>query len=1345
MAIAKAVPISAAFCPYVGLQPYSIEDREYFFGRERDQEIIFANLCSARLTILYGGSGVGKSSVVQAGVLPLLQTRRRTAVVYFRSWQQGSFLRDLKAACHQAVESSCGMPIKAADDLPLDELLLSLIQASHCAIFIVLDQFEELFTYHPEGQTNFDSEFASSVNRDDINANFLVVLRDDALSRLDRFRTRITNLLGNTLRIRHLDVASAELAIREPLKVYNRKLAPSELPMKIEDELVTALLGQLRPVSPAGTSVPADLDRIETPYLQLVLQRLWKEEVQHGSHILRRSTLGTNDLTQIVKMHFDEVMARFSEGELRVCASIFQFMVTADHAKIALSASALAEWGNVGKLEVTRVMEKLCGGGSRVMRTVAAPQGEPLYEIFHDVLAPAVLDWRTRWIQEQQRIHAEQEAAQAAAEQIKEQRLQAEEQHRLAEQRTRDAKTLRAWIVALSVLCVISIATLMYGYSQHKKTVAAEKQMRKAQRVSLSQKLAAEALGQSAENLDVALLLSMEAIRISQDIDGKNPVPAEVRGSLLADLISSPNLSAFFRYNSVLDSSGEIQPVPSVRFSPDGNILAAAQGKDIILWNSDSGYLYEPSLEGENGLVTSLAFDPTGKVIASGSEDGTVILWDIASGKRLAQLPGQNGIVWSIAFNSNGRFLISGNENGTVSVWTLTGYQPVGKAQIRKEHEQRVTAVAFSSKTDLVASGGEDQQIVLLDLTSGKVRKFTTRNAVSSLDFSPDGKTLAAGLAGFENNLLLHRLATGKDEYLTGHRNTVFGVGFSRCPSMPCEVILASAGADKKIILWDAANGKQRSESLTGNKQLIGSLGWGPTEDGIAVLATGSTEGLVALWNIPLTKWLGRPLRKNIRQDAFKDYVWNLHFIGKNTLVWSSSAGLYRATIDNNEPPVLIPGRSGSTSRMAISPGGQTIAMARDKAIFLTDLEKRGPLELSPPQAATVSSLALGSTENRATILASGGMDGKIQLWDVSTHQRLGLPFLAGRGKVSSLAFNPRNPNEMASAAGSQDDWQVTIWNLADPEHPVQRWSKQTSEFILSIVFSPDGQLLVTAGTHQINLWSVTKDRTSPCARPLTKHDSWVNILAFSPDGKMLASGSDDKSIILWDVETCQALGPPLKEQNARVYDLAFSPDGKMLASGSAAGANNWPLILWDTNLKSWQERACIIAGRSLTEDEWKAFLPDEPYRPACRPYDLVRKADHYALKKMDKQAASSFEQAVDSASREDSTRMNNAVCWHGSIDGYAKAVLPACERAVKLGASDTVGNLPSLQDSRGVARSLLGDYPGAIEDFKSFVQWAGTRKALQQQRSKREIWIHELESGRNPFDAQTLKALRNE
>ena len=176
-------------CPYKGLQPYTAADRAFFFGRERDQEIIASNLYAARLTVLYGASGVGKSSVLLAGVVPELSKKPRLAVIAFRNWQGENFLTNLKNDVLTAVKQSTGRLPEVNIELPFDEFIQQCSSILRGPVFFILDQFEEYFLYHPVSQdeNNFDVELARAVNRHDVDASFVLSMREDGLSKLDRF------------------------------------------------------------------------------------------------------------------------------------------------------------------------------------------------------------------------------------------------------------------------------------------------------------------------------------------------------------------------------------------------------------------------------------------------------------------------------------------------------------------------------------------------------------------------------------------------------------------------------------------------------------------------------------------------------------------------------------------------------------------------------------------------------------------------------------------------------------------------------------------------------------------------------------------------------------------------------------------------------------------------------------------------------------------------------------------------------------------------------------------------------------------------------------------------------
>ena len=252
--------------------------------------------------------------------------------------------------------------------------------------------------------------------------SFLISLREDSLAKLDRFKGRIPTLWDTYRRIDHLDFAAADDAIRLPLREYNRR-QPGGPEVQIEDDLVREVLLQVQTGSVQFEATGAGVletqntaeGRIETPYLQLVMMRLWEREVGEGSSTLRLATLESEKgAAAIVRTHLDRVMEQFTAEERDVAARVFHRLVTPSGAKIAFSVTDLATYENIDPKTLAPVLTRLEEGSSRILRRVASGAGEaaePRYEIFHDRLGRAILSWRAKRMQEQERERRQREEA----------------------------------------------------------------------------------------------------------------------------------------------------------------------------------------------------------------------------------------------------------------------------------------------------------------------------------------------------------------------------------------------------------------------------------------------------------------------------------------------------------------------------------------------------------------------------------------------------------------------------------------------------------------------------------------------------------------------------------------------------------------------------------------------------------------------------------------------------------------------------------------------------------------------------------------------------------------------
>jgi hypothetical protein len=406
--------------PYKGLASYTENDAAIFFGRDRERDIITANLKARRLTVVYGDSGVGKSSLLRAGVAShLLKIARQNfedlgtpefIPVVFSSWRD-----DPLTGLEQAIDTSVGC--FAGDSWPpsalghLGEAIDAAAAATDAYLLIILDQFEEYFLYHPceQGAESFDVQLARAINRPGLQASFLVAIREDALAKLDHFKRDIPKLFDTALRVSHLNAAAAREAILRPVDHYN-SLVDTESRVMLEPALVDKVLDQVKAgqvvldqvghgaLQHTGDATRAD-DHIETPYLQLVLTRLWETERQIGSRELRLATLTQlGGAQEIVRTHLDAALANLTPTERDAAADLFHHLVTPSGSKIAHMVADLAEYTRHPEDDVERLLRRLASADTRIVRPVPPPgEDSPArFEIYHDVLAASVLDWRTR-------------------------------------------------------------------------------------------------------------------------------------------------------------------------------------------------------------------------------------------------------------------------------------------------------------------------------------------------------------------------------------------------------------------------------------------------------------------------------------------------------------------------------------------------------------------------------------------------------------------------------------------------------------------------------------------------------------------------------------------------------------------------------------------------------------------------------------------------------------------------------------------------------------------------------------------------------------------------------------
>ncbi len=735
-------------------------------------------------------------------------------------------------------------------------------------------------------------------------------------------------------------------------------------------------------------------------------------------------------------------------------------------------------------------------------------------------------------------------------------------------------------VVALAIVAVLGVLALLQrndARDQRKVAVeqrqaadeqraAAQKQEKIAQheaRVAQSQRLAIQAETLAPTELDLALLLGVEARHLDDSV--------EARSGLLSALTKSPTLTGFDqRFGTSLSAMG---------LSSDGTTLAIG-GEDgsVREWSLATGEPLSESVDTGVGFVLDTAFSPDGNVLAVAGDGGVRLLDARTLEPRTALL--DDGIVEWIAFSPDGKTIASSTSDGLLQLRSV----PSGRklAPPLRVSPSRATSIAFLPGGQELVVGTAEGTAVTVDARSGTLidapLRVTTAGATYALAVSPDGK------------------------------------------------ILASGAEDGKIVLWDRATRSRRQAPLDYHTSAVYVMAFSP--DG-KLLASAGDGGTIAVWDARTGARLGPPL-------AGRGFVSDLAFTGPRRLI--SAAGGEIATWDLDSYTLgqrFLPGRD-SLATVALSPDGSTIAAAdlHDGIVRLWDVSDRRALG-PPVETGLKRVLALDWISNDR-IAAAGAAEverGKPKQGRVVTFSPGGAP--SGTITTGPEAVNAADvsPSGALLATGTRSGL-LTFRNMADGQ-PVGRPIDTQGGSLISVAFSPDGQLLATGGgTGAVTLWRVGDRRklwTSNTA-------SNVNAIAWLPDGKSLVGVNGVGSLVLLSADSGETLntgdlglgellGVAVSEDGSQAAvsslqgsvglvdlpstSLAFSlPTHSGRANGVhfvdhghgvASVGNDGALVLSDIEPSSWDERACRLAGRTLTPEEIEQYLGTEKESPCAQ------------------------------------------------------------------------------------------------------------------------------------------------
>lgn len=539
--------------------------------------------------------------------------------------------------------------------------------------------------------------------------------------------------------------------------------------------------------------------------------------------------------------------------------------------------------------------------------------------------------------------------------------------------------------------------------------------------------------------------------------------------------------------------------------------------------------------------IWSVALAPDGRTLLTGSSvmaDGKLVgearLWDTRTGEPRGEPLKHGSYVNSAVFHPDGKVILTGSADGTARLWDAATCRPLGPPLI---HGSAVQTVAFApdGRSFLTVHG---RSVGFWDTNTQRPLRPSLPDHPASVYpavFSPDGAMVATGCDDGTARLWNTATCAPIGEPLT-HSSGVNCLAFS-----PAGKILATGDEDGIVQFWDTATQRQLLNHRAHKSEVYG-LAFSP--DG-RVFATGSDDGTARFWDSSTAQALGLPMEHlgAVTAVAFAP--------DGRSLATGSGDSVARTWAGPTTRPLTA--KITGTDRvqaLAYAPDGLTFVTA--DAGRTTQVRDAVTLEpVGPPKVHKAEIRALAYSSDGNSIL-TGDSEGTARLWNTADFRPIGHP-LKLPGAVVALAFRPDGRAFLAAGEDTTAHlWDPYVGRRLGPPLPLE------SE-ITALGFSPDGQTIITAEGRSPRLRQVTKGlATGQIQQVLRGHQGFVDCLAFSHDGRLVATGSEDGTARVWEVRTGREVGPPLPH-GASVIAIAFAPDGTTLLTG----CNNQTARLW--------------------------------------------------------------------------------------------------------------------------------------------------------------------------------------
>lgn len=1133
-------------CPYPGMRPFGEHEASQFFGREREIDDLVGRLDRGEREIyVIGPSGSGKSSLVHAGLLPVLAagSSRLERSFVVRTMRPGERPTDRLSSLLG------GDPASAA--AAIDKLVASAPAAKR--VLVVVDQLEELFTFtSPQERQQFIAMLRRVATES--RCYFVLALRADFYGAFMDSELWPDGGAPSRVDVAPLRGPALAQAITRPALVVG---------VHLEKRLCDRI------VFDAATEPGA------LPHVQETLRLLWDKR--------RHRLLGLAEYEELGEggRGLDVAIARRADATMRALSAAHQVVARRVLLRLVIFGEGRADTRRQQEVRALRsaaddertflhVLHRLVEG--RLVTVDGAERADgALADLAHEALItawPAFRDWITgRRIDEQQRRRLETKAdewierGRGTASLLDRIEL-AEAVQWMNGEAARDlgygldlpalvvasqvevhkARRQQRWRVFSVVVGLVVVFTL---------SAVVWKQWPDVQRVDEGRRMLDEGRAlldshpmQALPYLVAARVHGIESLALrrlfAQVVSATPQVTFTSAGSSIHHAAFGPDgrrvitagdhgatIWTVATGRPALPMLGHQARVNAATFSPDGTrVVTASADKTARLWNAMTGESATRPLV-HDGDVRAAVFSPDAKLVLTASADGQARLWDAATGDPVTKPLVHRAAISGATFSSDGKRVVTASDDSTARVWDARTGRPVTASL---EHRGHVHAAAFSPDGTRVITASEDSTARIWDAGTGHLlASLPHRGGVLAAAFSPDGTRVITASA--DGTAALWESSTGKPVTPSlSHQGAVRAAAFS-----PDGTRVVTASDDQTARVWDAATGKAVTPPLEHAKPVTDAA-FSP--DGTRVITAGG-DSTARSWAVAASPVIA-PL-------AHQNVVLAAAFSSDGTRVatgsWDTTARIWDAATGS---PVSAPlAHQDIVQAVAFSPDGSRLITASfDKTARLWDARTGSPIVALEHRGTVLA--AVFSPDGARVVTASA--DRTARIWDATT----------GSPTTGSLVHD----SVVACASFSADSKRVIT---ASSDGTARIWDAATGSLMTRIQhrqavdarFSPDGTLVVTASSDgTARVWDAV---TGTAVTPPLVHQGVVLTVAFSPDGNRVVTASGDKTARVWDARTGMAVAPAFIHQGP-VRAAVFSSDGARVITASDDGTAR----VWD-------------------------------------------------------------------------------------------------------------------------------------------------------------------------------------